>query len=34
MKKVSKKSQFVRNLFLSKKKDRGNRPVINMENLN
>ena len=34
MKKVSTKSQFVRNLFLLKKKDRGNRPVTNLKNLN
>ena len=34
MEKVSVKSQFVKNLFLVKKKDRGNRPVINLKNLN
>ena len=34
MKKVSANSQFVSNLFLVKKKDGGNRSVINLKNLN
>ena len=34
MKKVSAKSQFVRNLFLEKKKDGNNRPLINLKNRN
>ena len=34
MKKVSAKSQFVSNLFLVKEKDRSNRPVISLKNLN
>ena len=34
MEKVSAKSQFVSNLFVVKKKNRGSRPVINLKNLN